>query len=174
MGAKSNGDAEIANLVELAYGSALTRDPFERLLPELSRVIGADAGMLVIYAPELGAGELPVTHDMPSELPRAYRQHFWSVDLWRIEMHRRKLPTGKAFAGSMFVPFAVLRDSEMYNDALRQYGFIDTCAGELYRRGSAGAAISMLRARPKPFFGEAEVRILDALMPHMSDRKSVV
>ncbi len=168
MGARIDGGTEIANLVELAYESALTRDLFKPLLPELSRAIGADAGMLVLYAPELGAGELPVTHDMPKDLPRVYREHFWSVDLWRIEMHRRKLPTGKAFGGSMFVPFAKLRSSEMYNDALRQYGFIDTCAGELYRRGSAGAAISMLRARPKPFFGKAEVRTLDALLPHMS------
>jgi len=168
MGNRARDTADRAELVALAYESALTARPFAALLPELARAIGADAGMLVLYAPELGAGELPVTHEMPVDLPRIYRAHFWSVDLWRIEMHRRKLPTGKAFGGSMFVPFAALLKSEMYNDALRQYGFIDTCAAELYRRGSAGAAISMLRARPKPFFGEAEVRTLDALMPHMS------
>jgi DNA-binding CsgD family transcriptional regulator len=154
-------------LLEQAYDSAFEPQPFASLLPELSAALGAETGHINMWVPELG-GELAASHGMPEHLVSAYSDHYWRVDVWRHALERLRIPVGSAFAGSAIVPFNELVRSEMYNDALKPYGLFDTCAGRLYARDDAGAAVSLLRARGRPFYGKRDVALLGAVMPHMS------
>lgn len=154
-------------LIERAYDSAFEPQPFASLLPELSVALGADTAHINMWAPELG-GELASSHGMPEHLIRAYSDHYWRIDVWRQALERQGIPVGCAFAGNAIVPFSDLVKSEMYNDALKPYGLFDTCAGRLFARGDAGAAVSLLRTRGRPFYGRRDVAQLGAVMPHMS------
>jgi DNA-binding CsgD family transcriptional regulator/PAS domain-containing protein len=155
------------HLLERAYDSAFEPKPFASLLAELSAVVGADAAHINMRVPEIG-GELASSHEMPEQLIRSYREHHWRTDVWWHAYVRLRIPVGRPFTGNGIVPYRSLIKSEMYNDALRAYGLFDTCAGVLFHRGDAGAAVSLMRARGRPFYGKRETARLGAILPHMA------
>ena len=167
MPARGSNGPKTMELIERAYDSAFEPRPFASLLPRLSAALAADTAHINMWVPELG-GELSAANDMPEHLVRAYSAHFWRIDVWRHALERLNIPVGQAFAGNAIVPFRELAKSEMYNDALKPYGLFDTCAGRLFARGDAGAAVSLLRARGRPFYGKRDVALLGAVMPHMT------
>jgi DNA-binding CsgD family transcriptional regulator len=154
-------------LIERAYESAFEAQPFASLLPELSAAVGADAAHINVWVPERG-GELAISDGMPDHLIRIYREHHWRHDLWRHALERQRIPVGRAFAGHRIVPYRDLIKSEMYNDALRGYGLFDICGGRIFAHGNQGAAISLMRARGRPFYTKREVARLGAVLPHMA------
>jgi DNA-binding CsgD family transcriptional regulator len=167
MSASGFRTARLGPLVERAYDSAFERKPFASLLPELAAAVGADAAHINVWVPELG-GELAVSDGMPEHLIRVYREHHWRHDLWRHALERQRIPVGRAFAGHQIVHYGDLIKSEMYNDALRGYGLFDICGGRIFAHGNQGAAISLMRARGRPFYNEREVARLGAVLPHMA------
>jgi len=166
MRARRRRNIRVTDLIASAYDSALEAKPFSSLLPTMMDAIGADMGQLALWSPELDRGELALSHEMPEHLVRAYREHFWKVDVWRMAA-QRSVPVGRAATGRMLVPYPELLESEMYNDALRAYGLFDTCAGVIFARGKSGAGFSLLRARGRPFYGKRELATMDALLPHL-------
>jgi DNA-binding CsgD family transcriptional regulator len=161
-----NGKPNLMHLLERAYDSAFEPKPFASLLPELAAAVGADAAHINIRVPEIG-GELASSHEMPEQLIRSYREHHWRNDVWWQAFVRLRIPVGRPFTGNGIVPYRTLLKSEMYNDALRAYGLFDVCAGGLFQRGEAGAAVSLMRARGRPFYGKRETARLGAVLPHM-------
>jgi DNA-binding CsgD family transcriptional regulator len=167
MPGRGNGKPKLMHLLERAYDSAFEPQPFASFLPELSAALGADTAHINVWVPELG-GELAVSDGMPEHLIRIYREHHWRTDLWRHALERQKIPVGRAFAGHRIVPYRDLVKSEMYNDALRAYGLFDICGGRIFARRTEGAAVSLMRARGRPFYGRREVARLGAVLPHMA------
>jgi DNA-binding CsgD family transcriptional regulator/PAS domain-containing protein len=167
MVARGKGVPDPRHLVELAYHSAFEPRPFAALLPSLAAAVGADAAHINIRVPEIG-GELTSSHEMPEQLIRSYREHHWRTDVWWHAFVRLRIPVGRPFTGHGIVPYRTLIKSEMYNDALRAYGLFDVCAGVLFQRGAAGAAVSLMRARGLPFYGRHETARLGAVLPHMA------
>lgn len=166
MGRRAKRAADLASLVGKAYESALAPVPFADFLPAVTEAFGADAALISLYAPELGKGAIPVAHRLPAEAQRAYGEHFWAIDPWRIEYQRRRIKG--AATGAELVPFAAFARTEIYNDRLRRDDFFDTCCAEIHASGTAGAAISILRAHRRPFFDRRSAALLDRLLPHLA------
>ncbi len=164
---RGNGKPGLMHLLERAYDSAFEPQPFASLLPDLAAAVGADAAHINIRVPEIG-GELASSHEMPEHLLRSYREHHWRTDVWWHASVRQRIPVGRPFTGNGIVPYRTLLKCEMYNDALRAYGLFDVCAGVLFKRGEGGAAVSLMRARGRPFYGEREKARLGAVLPHMA------
>jgi DNA-binding CsgD family transcriptional regulator len=167
MPASAISTARLRHLLERTYDSAFDPQPFASLLPELVATVGADVAHINLWVPELG-GELAVSDGMPDHLIRVYREHHWRHDLWRHALERQNIPVGRAFAGHRIVPYRDLIKSEMYNGALRAYGLFDICGGRFFAHGARGAAISLMRARGRPFYSRREVARLGAVLPHMA------
>lgn len=165
MGRRAARTADLASLVGKAYESALAALPFQDFLGDMTAALGADAALISLYAPELGQGDIPIARDLPEQAQRRYREHFWAIDPWRINYQRRGLKG--AATGEELMPFRAFERTEIYSDQLRRDGFFDTCCGEIFRSGNAGAAISVLRARGRPFFGRREAARLDRILPHL-------
>lgn len=159
---------EPVELVAAVYESALSTQPFGDVLPQLAAALGGDAALIALWAPELDAGELAVTHAMPHALVEGYRDGLWKSDAWRLAILRKNVPVGRAINGRALVPFPELQRTDMYDGVLRPYGYFDTCCGRIYAKESAGAAISLLRGRGRPFFGRSEVARLGDILPHMT------
>ena len=165
MGRRAARAADLAALVGKAYESALAPLPFSGFLPDMTAALDADGAVIALYAPELGLGALPASYRVSDSAQRRYNEHFWKIDPWRIEHARRRI--AGAVTGATLMPFRELAKTEIYNDHLRDAGFFDTCCAEIHRSGSAGAAISILRAHGRPFFGRSEVARLNRVLPHL-------
>ena len=93
-------------------------------------------------------------------------EHYIHVDQWGIQ-GAPLIATGNVVTGQMLCPDRVLETSEFYNDFLRTIDAFHQFCGFISKEQSMVSIVSSLRPRRDGPFGEDEVGLLRALMPHL-------
>jgi DNA-binding CsgD family transcriptional regulator/PAS domain-containing protein len=101
----------------------------------------------------------------PEDL-RRYGEHYIQVDQWGIQ-GAHLITTGNVVTGQMLCPDRVLEHSEFYSDFLRPLDAFHEFCGVIRKERSVASLISSLRSKRAGPFGEEELRLLRALMPHL-------
>ena len=94
-----------------------------------------------------------------------YAEYYSSRDVWiRGRPHP---PSGETVLGQRLLGDEELAKTEFYADFLRPQGNLHVVAGCIFRERTTSVDIAALRSKRRGPFGEAEERLVRALMPHL-------
>ncbi|WP_052121543.1 helix-turn-helix transcriptional regulator [Inquilinus limosus] len=159
----ASGEEGIAALVAQAYDAALGRESWPALLARLADLLGGDSAVaLHPTGTPLPRDEAIRIRVDPACVP-LYNAHYHAT--WPVLPALPRLPA--VFADRMLVPEATFQRSEFYADYARPQG---RHSGLYWIDGGPeglGAHLSVWRTRRRPDWGEAEMRLLRHLGPHL-------
>jgi DNA-binding CsgD family transcriptional regulator len=95
-----------------------------------------------------------------------YETHFGATDAWYLGA-KGKLHTGWIADGRQLCSPDHLKTTEFYNDFLRRFGWLHQCHAIIEIEEETVSAIALLRKASSSPFGEADLRLLRFLTPHL-------
>lgn len=96
-----------------------------------------------------------------------YHAHYSSVDPWGRSLEPADWVPGRVVNGLELVSDAEVRGGEYYNDFGRRYGCVNAAFGLLEPMGSRIGFITINRGDGQPAFARRDMRLLQALTPHL-------
>ncbi len=161
-------ESTVLSLVERIYAAAYEPERWLDYALALREAAGATSVSFIAHAPDNAVASIRTELTGTAAEHRAYEAHFCRVDRWRA-------------AGARVAPFATwasdreiadsdFAESEFYRDFLRHSdGNLFYFAGGAIDGGAEEMIISgILRTRERGPFGDAELRLMQALKPHLS------
>jgi len=157
-------DEQILGLIDLIYDAATGNEDWGTVLRRLGGILGGESVVLR----RVGAAA-PQPRTLATETDPDY------VALYQAHYHRLLpllsvlplLQPGTAFALPTVLPDAEYRRTEFYNDFMRPQGKDHGLYWVDFDRGDLSAMLSFWRPRRRPAWGDAEVRVLRAIGPHL-------
>lgn len=157
------GEEGVSALIAQAYDAALGRESWPALLGRLADLLGGDSSAtLHPTGTPLPRDEAVRIRVDPAYVP-LYNAHYHAT--WPVLPALPRLP--EVFVDRMLVPESDFLRTEFYADYARPQGrhsglyWIDVDGGGL------AAHLSVWRSRRRPEWGEAEVRLLHHIGPHL-------
>jgi DNA-binding CsgD family transcriptional regulator len=162
-------DGDLEELVESVYDLALEPDQWPQLLRRVAGAFGAHAGSITQENMESGEGG-GLTLGLAPEVPGLYFGHYATRNVLRRLAKPRELM--KDFRPTITVdeetlPKRALMKSEFYVDFLRPAGIHSVMTVGLWARGVEFAGVDLFRPLGRPGFSAQEVRLAQALHPHL-------
>jgi DNA-binding CsgD family transcriptional regulator len=158
----SDEDA-VSAVIAQAYDAALGRESWPALLTRLADLLGGDAAATLhptgTPLPRDGAVRIRVD---PGYVP-LYNTHYHST--WPVLPALPRLPA--VFVDRAVVPEPAFLQTEFYNDYARPQGRHSALYWVDVDRQGLAAHLSVWRTRRRPDWGEAEVRLLRQVGPHL-------
>jgi DNA-binding CsgD family transcriptional regulator len=165
-GIASTEPAALLPLVESLYAATYDRDgwaPFLRRYGDAVR--GTTTGLLAQdVRHDRGAVDVFVGFD-PTWL-RRYREYYSRLNPW-IMQRKDLLQPGAVATSQMICPDSDVFRTEYYGEFLRPQGIFHGLRGVILREDSRVYALTTLRPSVKGPFGQPELQVLRALMPHL-------
>jgi DNA-binding CsgD family transcriptional regulator/PAS domain-containing protein len=157
----------VLELVDLVYAAACDSSKWDLFLEALCGMMGGSGGDIIAYDHEKPAvhfqGGIGV---MGSEFQREYG----SVQTYDPYVCAAKavgfFRTGAIGLGETVLTTAKLKKTEFYNEFGKRYDYVGGVTGVIAAERTMGSAVSVCR-RTSRAFGEAEVGLIRALMPHL-------
>jgi DNA-binding CsgD family transcriptional regulator len=158
-------DASYQDLIGAIYDAALESARWPDVLVRVSDALSAVGALYLSYDLRRPDEAFHVLGRLDPELTRSYLLRYSRTSPWATV--RTMLPIGEAVAIDAFVPAAVLRRSEFYNDILRPQRVLH--CGSVCLRQDAGryAGFSVFRSAEAGPTEQCELRFLTALAPHV-------
>jgi DNA-binding CsgD family transcriptional regulator/PAS domain-containing protein len=94
-----------------------------------------------------------------------YQEHYSSKNVYM--QNPAVIFPGSVCDGARMCPTDILLRSEYYNDFLRPMGVLDACGAILFVEDRRTAVVTALRSRRAPRYGDEELRLTRALVPHL-------
>jgi DNA-binding CsgD family transcriptional regulator len=94
------------------------------------------------------------------------REHYNHVNVWA--QNETVLQAGRPVTGAMLYPERKLPMTEFYHDWLRAQDYFHAIGGIVVRDGPCAMKFSLLRSRPAGDFNAEEMRLYQALLPHLA------
>ncbi|MFE0752998.1 LuxR C-terminal-related transcriptional regulator [Inquilinus sp. NPDC058860] len=156
---------ELTGLIGQSYDAALGEDGWEAVLGHLARLLGADSAVTLH----------PTGTPMPTDVAVRIQSDLGYVPLYNAHYHRTwpilpmlsRLPAGSVFVDRMLVPQDDFIRTEFYNDYARPQGRHSGLYWADADRHGLGLHLSLWRSRRRPDWGEAEIRLLRHIGPHI-------
>jgi DNA-binding CsgD family transcriptional regulator len=155
-------------LVDLVYATACDPSKWESFLQALSDAVGGSGADILTMT----SGDRPAVHVqigvgiVGPELRREYRvagaRDPFMLAAKRVGFFR----TGAIGIGEAFVPTSQLLRSEFYNDVGKRFDYVGGLSAVIAINPKVTSAISVCR-HPNASFGEPDVALIRALMPHL-------
>ncbi|MBY0277236.1 helix-turn-helix transcriptional regulator [Candidatus Binatia bacterium] len=156
-------------LISLAYDGVLAPTRWEAFLARLADALGgASLGMSLRHPRDGDPGHV-VFHETDPAFARAYAEHYFLLDPFRVRSDALSPGTCELMAGGTIAATAVER-SEFYADWMRPQGFAPAPSiGVTLDRDARGEpiGIGVFRPRGARAYGDAELRLLRTLVPHL-------
>lgn len=156
-------------LISLAYDGVLVPARWEAFLARLADQLGGASLGMSLRHPCDGDPGWVVFHDTDPSFARAYAEHFFSVDPFRVRSDALVPGACELMAGGTIEAAAIER-SEFYADWMRPQGLAPAPSiGVTLDRDPRGEpiGIGVFRPRGARAYGDAELRLLSALVPHL-------
>lgn len=154
-------DADLAELIDIAYAAAADPEVWPRVLARLSRLLNAHIVGIFVQDIQTPGGAFSFTHGIAPEWQRAYRDYYAARNVWmtggdtlpQVRTSEERCPTNK------------LVKSEFYAGWLRPLDVRHGVGGTIFREGSLVANITVLRKHGE--FGEEGRTVIATLIPHL-------
>lgn len=162
-------DSNLTHLVALAYDAILAPARWQDFLALLARELGGASLGLSLRHPRDGNPGWMVFHGSDPASARAYAEHFFRLDPFRVRSDALEPGGCEVMAGGT-IEAGIVEHSEFYNDWMRPQGLAPAPSiGVTLDRDAWGEPIGIgvfcpRGARP---YGDREVRLLRTLTPHL-------
>lgn len=161
------GQEEIAlTLVGLIYEAAVDPAKWPLFLEKFADALRGTVTAFVVYDTQLGDGNIAATTRVDPMRQRSYDEHYIKLDMWGIS-GKHLLTQGSVRLGQELCPNDLLVKSEFYNDFLKPMNVFHEVCGVVVSQRNAVSFISSMRPKKAGSFGEEELRLFRAVMPHL-------
>lgn len=159
-------ESVLLSLIGSVYDAAGDPQRWPAFLEQFAEAVHGVTTLLFLYDVEGHDGNVAAHARIDPVQLRKYSEHYIHVDQWGIQ-GARLIRTGNVVTGQMLCPDEILERSEFGNDFLRPLDSFHQFCGFIRKDQSAASIISCLRPKRRGPFGEEELRLLRALMPHL-------
>jgi DNA-binding CsgD family transcriptional regulator/PAS domain-containing protein len=159
---------DVLRLVDLIYAASCDPTEWPRMLEALCSVIGAvGADIIGVDVGRPSAQIHAAVGLVGAEFQREYLAYYFTCDPYVAWAKQNAFfRPGNVGVGEAIVPFRVLKNTEFYNDFGKRYEYIGGMTAMIAGGGTGGSALGLCR-RLNCEFGEPEVQLIHALMPHL-------
>lgn len=162
-------DESVFRLVDLVYSAACNPAEWTRLLHALCDQVGATGADVAMFGLEQPDARFHAAVGIfgVAEFQKEYLAHYMQCDPY-VEAAKRMgfFRTGNIGIGETIMPMSRLNKTEFYNDFGRRYEYVGGLAAIIVASPSHSSAIGLCRPLSREF-GEADVRLIGTLLPHL-------
>jgi DNA-binding CsgD family transcriptional regulator/PAS domain-containing protein len=167
-----NETAVFLSLVERIHAASLDPGLWPEVVARIGAAVGAKAGTIFVHdfadssAHLDGGGPDIVAFDgFDSSSLQAYATHYSMTNVWTA--NEDTLPAGSAVTSSALYPDSMLKKTEFYGDWLHEQNFFYALGSVVEKEDTRAMKLSFLRPERAGQFGEADLVLARALMPHL-------
>ncbi len=155
----------VLRLAGRIYAAAGDASLWAEFLEDLAGLLRAGPANLLAYDVEQQDAGISASVGTDSGIIRRYAEHFAPLDPW-FKAGGQFIATGGVFAGQMVIPDSEYEKTEFYQDFMRPQRIFHQVAAVIEASPGRVAVISALRARTHGTYGEGELQLFGALLPH--------
>lgn len=159
------GENKVLDLVGRIYAAAEEPSLWPAFLDRLGSTVRGTVTAFV-FDDLRGHASVAASVRMDPAFSRLYEEYFSSRNAWAIAAGPR-VQTGAVLTSQMILPDAELVRSEYYNGFLRPQDARHLLGTILFREAHSYSQVSVLRPGRREPFSDREVRLMQALMPHL-------
>ena len=159
-------------LINLIYEAAVDPSQWPVFLRAFARAVEARGTLIYTHNFETMDASLAVGESFPNAVID-FDEHFLSVleyynhvNVWA--QNETMLEAGRPVTGAMLYPESKLPKTEFYQDWLRPQDYFHAIGGIVMREGPYAMKFSSLRSRRCGDFTAEEIRLYQALLPHLA------
>lgn len=162
----------LLDVIDVIYDAATPQGSWTEVGNALLELFGAGSASIMAGNPAAGERKLLYRGDLPLDAAVAYRDHYWTVDLWTNRaakaIARAKDPSrpGVWRSGTLVTDTEFLR-SEFYADFGRRLGLRYVVGTVIPIDGTNFMPIGLHRPPTSDHFEAVHVRMLERLAPHL-------
>lgn len=167
MSRRDVGRADLSRLIALAYQAADPSIGWQPFLLALGDAVAAGTPALVAHDLRAGGG-IAINVRTDPDATRLYNEFWFRHDPWALAPKASGLSRpGQVIVDAMLMPQADIAKSAYHQDFAAKFGLSRILSLVLAHEASTFQFLTVTRALKDPPFGEAEVRISQALIPHL-------
>ena len=156
----------VDSLADRAYAAMVDFDRWPSFLVYLSNALGGCSPLLYRHDPQSKVGTFDLTVDHDPALKRAFNEHLYRCNVWLNSRPQYVVP-GRARTSHMMCSRRVLLASQWWSDWCRPMGITQAIGATILKVGPITYNLSVCADDSRPAFGDADLRLLTALMPHL-------
>jgi DNA-binding CsgD family transcriptional regulator len=163
---------ELSRLLILLYEGASTPERLQDFLNELAATVQAQGAAFREQSFDdhgkvlLTGSSLFITTGYSDEALRIYGEHFHTRDIYMQRLLERQR-TADCGVGEAIVTKTEMLRSELYHDYMKRFDLATTMWAKLDAQPNYYAALTFNRSFGMVAFGQAELELITALIPHM-------
>jgi DNA-binding CsgD family transcriptional regulator/PAS domain-containing protein len=163
---------DIDRLILDIHAAPLDDSNWQRIVDDMTRMVGADQSMLFSVPMQLCNEFWHVLSQVDPQMPQDYASEFSPEDPWALAARRLPVPmTGRIVTGDELIVRREFLRTRFYNDFAAQYDLDQFMCLLLCEPPFPGAppaaAFSLYRRKNSTAFGALEQEILSRLAPHL-------
>ena len=159
-------------LIDHLYAAPGSQAGWSRFLDQLRMTLHGATANLVRHDVHRRRGDMLVTSGSDPDGTRQYLDRWSREDPWAYSPNQRALAHESVIVGEQLVAHADLQKTAFYNDFARHYDVVRMIGGVIEAGRSASSVLSVSRSERQLPFGDGDVRLLEALVPHI--RQAVI
>ena len=155
--ATTSAERHLRNFMDEVYGEPAGADPLGVLGPlfaTLKKQFSFASGLFVRFDPSDWSIAVPYTHDIDPDVMRAYAEHYYLLDPYRVHLTNLQRPN-EVIRMSDFVNVKHVSQGE-FGDAMRMLDYFHAMAMVPFVRGVPMGAVAVHRPQRQADFGEKE------------------
>lgn len=164
--------AVLLSLVEGIHSAALDPALWPGVVARIGAAVHAKAGTIFVHDFADSSAHLDGSGPNiaafagfdPGSL-ESYAMHYSMTNVWTA--NEDTLPAGSAVVSSELFPDSMLKKTEFYGDWLHEQDFFYALGSVVEKEESRAMKLSFLRPERAGQFGESDLRMMRALMPHL-------
>lgn len=157
----------LLGLIQQLYASAGTTEGWHAFLDDLRVTLHGSAANLISHSRVSHTGNVMVTTLADPELAETYRQHWGALDPWAHSPKQSQLRHRTVTVGDELIGHSEFKRTAFYADFARRYDAVRVIGTVVDAEVLSTSVLSINRSEPRPPFGERDVELLEALVPHV-------
>jgi DNA-binding CsgD family transcriptional regulator len=157
----------ILDLIRLLYGAAAGHESWTAFLQLYAQAVRAPFAALMMQDVITQMGIMGANVGADPDLQLLYDEHYCALNVWTINAPHLFQPGLVAAGEQAGLSNRQFMATEFYHDYLRPQNLYHTFGGVITRNRSATSYITSLRPRSAGAYGQEEIGLLNALMPHL-------
>ena len=157
----------LLRLVGHIYDAALAPESWPRFLHSLTEVMDGHVADFAYDDGRPQGARIRVSARFDPEGVRLYNDYYWTIDPFlKVGTARNLFQAGLVTLGSSAIPFREFQKTEFYNDFGSHYGLTSGVTAVIQAKPPVSAVLSVSQRDGKSF-GDAEVSLMQRLLPHV-------